>query len=220
MADCANCMFEKRLCRAPGSDHIDGCATIHHAREAREALKIYEQSDVHNFAVEASRQERSCYGDDSNMPGVNYPLKPRILEIMEFCERMGYNRLGLAFCGGLHCEANAVAEILVDRGFDVRSVMCKFGGIDKSRLGLTDEEKIAGSGHESMCNPIGQALVLNNEKTDFNILLGLCVGHDSLFLKYSNALCTVLAVKDRLLGHNPLAAVYTSRSYYKYLKRS
>ncbi|MEF9973420.1 MAG: DUF1847 domain-containing protein, partial [Clostridia bacterium] len=89
---------------------------------------------------------------------------------------------------------------------------------DKSRLGLTDDEKICGGGHESMCNPIGQALVLNQEKTEFNILLGLCVGHDSLFLKHADALCTVLAVKDRLLGHNPLAAVYTSPSYYKYLR--
>jgi len=60
--------------------------------------------------------------------------------------------------------------------------------------------------------------VLNREKTEFNILLGLCVGHDSLFFKYSEALCTVLAVKDRLLGHNPLAAVYTLDTYYRALK--
>jgi enoyl-CoA hydratase/carnithine racemase len=46
----------------------------------------------------------------------------------------------------------------------------------------------------------------DQQKTDFNVLLGLCVGHDSLFLKYAEAPCTVLAVKDRMLGHNPLAA--------------
>jgi len=69
-----------------------------------------------------------------------------------------------------------------------------------------------------MCNPIMQALILNDEKTDFNILLGLCVGHDSLFLKYSKALCTVFAVKDRLLGHNPMAAIYNIDSYYRDLK--
>lgn len=43
-----------------------------------------------------------------------------------------------------------------------------------------------------MCNPIGQAAFLNEAKTDLNILLGLCVGHDSLFIKYSNAPITVL----------------------------
>ena len=69
-----------------------------------------------------------------------------------------------------------------------------------------------------MCNPIGQAMIMNEAKTQFNVVLGLCVGHDSLFFKYSEALCTVLAVKDRLLGHNPLAAIYTSDSYYKFLK--
>ena len=65
-----------------------------------------------------------------------------------------------------------------------------------------------------MCNPIAQAKILNHAQTDFNILLGLCVGHDSLFMKYSKAMVTVFAVKDRLLGHNPLAALYTSHSYY------
>lgn len=218
MADCANCGFEKRLCRVPGEAHLDDCATLCHANEARAALEEYAREDVHAFAVEASRQERSCYGDVEGRPGVHMPLKPRIVEIMEFCERMGYKELGLAFCGGLHREARAVAEILTERGFRVHSVMCKFGGADKSRLGLRDADKIAGGGHETMCNPIGQAKVLNSEKTEFNILLGLCVGHDSLFLKYSDALCTVLAVKDRLLGHNPLAAIYTSTSYYKYLR--
>ena len=69
-----------------------------------------------------------------------------------------------------------------------------------------------------MCNPVLQAMILNREGTDFNVILGLCVGHDSLFLKYSEALCTVLAVKDRVLGHNPLAAVYNLDSYYRSLK--
>lgn len=30
---------------------------------------------------------------------------------------------------------------------------------------------------------------------------------------------TVLAVKDRVTGHNPLAAVYCSNAYYRRLKR-
>ncbi|NLY70124.1 MAG: DUF1847 domain-containing protein, partial [Clostridiales bacterium] len=68
---------------------------------------------------------------------------------------------------------------------------------------------------EPMCNPIGQAYFLNKEETDFNIVFGLCVGHDSLFIKYSNAPVTVLAVKDRVLAHNPLGALYLSESYYK-----
>ena len=58
-----------------------------------------------------------------------------------------------------------------------------------------------------------------SRRSQFNVLLGLCVGHDSLFFRYAEAPCTVLAVKDRLLGHNPLAAVYEYESYYRYLKQ-
>jgi uncharacterized metal-binding protein len=50
---------------------------------------------------------------------------------------------------------------------------------------------------------------------DFNLLLGLCVGHDSLFFRHASAPTTVLAVKDRVTGHNPLAAVYTCGTYYR-----
>ena len=65
-----------------------------------------------------------------------------------------------------------------------------------------------------MCSPIAQAVLLNEEKTDFNIMVGLCVGHDSLFLKYSEAFTTVLVAKDRVLAHNPVAALYTTGSYF------
>ena len=60
-----------------------------------------------------------------------------------------------------------------------------------------------------MCNPIMPAMVLNDSKTEFNVLLELCVGHDSLLFQYAHAPCTVLAVEDRLPGHNPLAAICT-----------
>ena len=54
---------------------------------------------------------------------------------------------------------------------------------------------------------------------DLNVVLGLCVGHDALFLKRATAFTTVLAAKDRVTGHNPLAAVYTVHSYYRKLKK-
>jgi uncharacterized metal-binding protein len=44
------------------------------------------------------------------------------------------------------------------------------------------------------------------------------VGHDSLFFKYTNVPTTVLAVKDRVTGHNPLAAVYQADSYYRKIR--
>ena len=76
-----------------------------------------------------------------------------------------------------------------------------------------------GGGPEAMCNPISQAAILNEAEVDFAILMGLCVGHDSLFLKHVDAPATVFAVKDRVLGHNPMAALYTAASYYQKLSR-
>lgn len=131
---------------------------------------------------------------------------------------MNFKRLGLAFCLGLAGEARTVEKLLSDKGFDVVSAVCKVGCISKEVIGIGDEDKIEPGSSESMCNPIAQARLLNAAQTEFNIVLGLCVGHDSLFLRYAEALCTVLAVKDRLLGHNPLAAVYNLDSYYRALK--
>ena len=147
-------------------------------------------------------------------------MKPRILEIAEFAEKMGYQRLGLIFCVGLAFEAKAVDKFYCSRGFEMVSVVCKAGREAKEELGLQEEQKIIPGSIEPMCNPIYQAKIVNEQKVDFNILMGLCVGHDSLVIKYIDAPVTVLAVKDRLLGHNPLAAVYNLGSYYSYLNHS
>jgi uncharacterized metal-binding protein len=145
--------------------------------------------------------------------------KTRIEEIMEFADKLHYKRLGIAFCLGLRKEAKIVEKIFSSRTFEVVSAVCKVGRIPKQRIGLGKEHHIAlDKDKETMCNPVLQAMILNKEKTDFNVLLGLCVGHDTLFLKYADAPCTVLAVKDRMLGHNPLAAVYNADSYYRSIK--
>ena len=67
----------------------------------------------------------------------------------------------------------------------------------------------------NICNPIMQAKLLNDAHTDLNVVVGLCVGHDSLFYKYSDALVTTAVTKDRVMGHNPVAALYTAEGYYK-----
>jgi uncharacterized metal-binding protein len=133
---------------------------------------------------------------------------------------MDYKRVGLAFCIGLRREAGVVHEIFEQHELEVLSLVCKVGRIPKEVLGLAEEDKVTPGSFESMCNPILQAMLANHHESQFNVLLGLCVGHDSLFFKYAEAPSTVLAVKDRLLGHNPLAAIYQYESYYRYLKTS
>jgi uncharacterized metal-binding protein len=179
-----------------------------------QAAKEYDKPDILKFAHEASIQEAQCYIHRDRKPFVMHPTKPRVQETCEFAKKMGYKRLGIAFCVGLHKEALALSQILEAQGFEVVSAICKVGAVPKEKIGLREEDKVLIGEFDPMCNPIAQAMILNEEKTDFNILVGLCVGHDSLFLKYSHALCTVLVTKDRVLGHNPAAALYTSNTYY------
>ena len=197
-----------------------GCPTLAYDNVFAEADKEYDRLEVREFARQASRQEAACYANRHQRPYVMQPTKTRVVEIYEFAEKMQYRRLGLAFCVGLAKEAGIVEEILKDRGFEVISVLCKAGRTSKDRIGIEDEDKIHQGTDESMCNPIFQAKLMNHEKTELNILLGLCVGHDSIFFKYAEAPTTVLAVKDRVTGHNPLAAIYLSDTYYRKIKQT
>jgi uncharacterized metal-binding protein len=220
-AACALCPYElgERICRSSKGKGPESCPTLHHARCKREAKAVLDDPQVFNFARQASIQEAAGYTNRNQGYSRIRPVKPRIVETVEFARRMGYTKLGLVFCVGLRQEAGIVHRILETNGFDVVSVVCKVGRVPKSELDLNQNEHIdMQAEEETMCNPILQAYILNNEQTELNILLGLCVGHDSLFIKYAQGMCTVLAVKDRLLGHNPLAAVYTYDSYSRFLK--
>jgi uncharacterized metal-binding protein len=165
------------------------------------------QDELREFALAAARTEAA-----------GYCKEPRVEEIMNFARRIGAQHLGIANCIGLIREARILQEILEANGFKVDSVCCKVGSIDKEKIGLKDEEKIRPGQYESLCNPVGQAMLLSKAGTELNIVVGLCVGHDSLFFKHSEAPVTVLVAKDRVTGHNPVAALYTSQSYYKRLR--
>ena len=212
---CAKCAVAEKICLLENGRGPKGCPTQNETESLKDALKEYDALDLKEFARIASIQEGSCYAYRDAKPFVMIPTKSRIEELIEFSQRMGYKRLGMAFCGGLTHEASLLSEILEKHGFEVVSVSCKVGGVPKERIGVKDEEKMRIGQFESMCNPITQARILNKAKTDFNIMLGLCIGHDSLFLKFIDGLTTVFAVKDRITGHNPMAALYTSPSYYQ-----
>ena len=216
---CADCTIENRICEQEDGKGSAFCPTLHMADVVKESLKEYKPAAIKKFATNATIQEGECYvNKERDNPNVRYAIKPRIQETIEFAHKMGYRRLGIAFCGGLKDEAKIVSDILKEQGFEVASVICKAGQTPKEFLDITEDQKVMPGGFEPMCSPITQAKLLNNARTEFNILFGLCVGHDSLMMKYSNALCTVLVAKDRVTGHNPLAAIQLHRSYYKKLK--
>jgi uncharacterized metal-binding protein len=217
--ECAQCGMKVKLCRSPEGQAPPFCPEILDAATIERANREYARPEVYEFAREASIQEAECYAGRGVANYVLHPVKPRVQETCEFAHRMGYRRLGVAFCAGLHQEAHTLVDILEAQGFEVVSVACKAGGTPKETIGLRDDQKVRVGEFEPMCSPIAQAMILNERATDFNILVGLCVGHDSLFLKYGHAPCTVLVVKDRVLAHCPASALYTANSYSARLLR-
>jgi len=215
---CASCPYKKgaRECDSEEGKGPEGCPTLYGADALGEAEQTNQDPSIRNLARQSAIQEAEGYAERRTDPRA---FKTRIEETCELLQRMNAVKVGLAFCAGLIREARTLERILTIKGFEVYSVVCKVGNVPKERFGLLDHQKIHPGRIESACNPIAQAEFLNEAATDFNIMMGLCVGHDALFLKHVKAWTTVIAVKDRVLGHNPLAALYTSGSYYKRLLR-
>ncbi len=136
-----------------------------------------------------------------------YGKLTRLEELIHYCHRMNIQKIGLAFCVGLQREAREVDRVL-RKHVEVVSACCKLGGIDKRELGLPLLH--AEREHDISCNPVGQARVFNDCGTQLNVILGLCLGHDILFTTHSKAPVTTLVVKDRVLGHNPVMALWSS----------
>ncbi len=214
MVNCAKCV--RPVCNSHVPDEGPAnCPRKVMPDVIRKATEKCLSPEFRDFALEASRQEGAGYLRLPHVPNSPSPVKSRLEETMEFAKRMGYKRLGVAYCGGIQFEASMLVPILENRGFEIVSVQCKCGSIPKEELGIQDREKVSPGNFEAMCHPVAQAEILNAHKTDFNIMVCLCVGHDSLFMKNSQAPCTVLAAKDRVYGHAPLMAVYQSKSYHR-----
>jgi uncharacterized metal-binding protein len=139
-----------------------------------------------------------------------YEKETRLGEVILLAKQLGYRKIGLAFCIGLSEEARIIDEVL-SKHFEVVSVCCKVCGIDKKHFNLL---QISSENQEVMCNPAGQAKLLNEADTQLNVICGLCVGHDAIFTKVSKAPVTTLIAKDRVLAHNPAGAIYS-----RYIRR-
>lgn len=195
--DCGtqNCKFKNRT-------YPDFCPTVNlEDADLQWALERYDEGRNHDIMVASAEVEFEGYCQWT-----------RVQEIMEFARKIGARKIGIANCIGLINEARTFARILRANGFEPYAIICKVAGKAKSSIGIPKQCEEIGA---AMCNPILQARLLNEAKTDLNVVIGLCVGHDSLFYKYSEAYVTTLVTKDRVTGNNPAAVLYTSGSYYK-----
>ncbi len=133
--ECAGCA--RVVCSS--ERFLDGpsnCPTKTKAGVIKRALREYDAPEVKEFARQASLQEAECY---MNMPEGLTTRYPRVEEVAQFARKMGYKKLGVAFCEGLRGEAETLTTILENRGFDVVSVCCKVGGTPKEAIGVKDE---------------------------------------------------------------------------------
>ena len=144
-------------------------------------ITLYSASDIQTMQL----------ADQSRLPGKN-----RVEEIRNFAKNAGFKRIGIANCVAVQKEANMLKECL-SKDFEVFAVDCKCGKIPASEF-LGEEAKGVS------CNPAGQADFLAENKTELNVVLGLCLGHDMIFTAKSKAPSTTLIVKDREFKHNPM----------------
>ncbi len=201
---CCNCNVYN--CRNQNSHYPAFCLTTKVSEEEKkEIASIYASDTIDGIMARTA----------ASIEGEFYCQKTRVEETILFAQRIGAKKVGVATCFGLINEAKTFCKVLEKNGIAYYCVICKVGGVDKREMKLPEDKKIHPYMDEVMCNPILQARILNRQKTDLNVTMGLCVGHDALFNKYSEAPVTNLIAKDRVLGHNPCAALYSN--YYKRL---
>ena len=91
MFTCAQCAIE--ACRSGKLDQMPKNCPMHDSAFFEQVLEEYFKPENHDFFVTSAAVEALGYGQ-----------WPRLREVMEFARRMGYTKLGLAFCAGLHKE--------------------------------------------------------------------------------------------------------------------
>ena len=201
---CVDCGTQN--CKYKDRTYPDFCPTENLKEEDRQwALERYDEGRNREIMIASAEVEYEGYCQWT-----------RVQEIMEFARKIGAHRIGIANCIGLIREARIFARILRANGFEAYSVICKVAGQPKTSMGIPAQCESIGA---AMCNPILQARLLNEAHTDLNVVIGLCVGHDSLFYKYSDAYVTTLVTKllaekgkfDCFLHFSPaLASIYPS----------
>ena len=202
--DCAACGVN--LCGNGGrNESFDGCPMNTSEDILLKASRLYEDTE------ELREMARAA----AIVEATGYMKWTRIEDTIEFARLMGFKKLGIACCVGLRREGAVLENILKKNDFEVVSAICKTGAVPKEKLGLADNQKVHPGQFEAMCNPVAQAMLLDSAGSQLNILVGLCVGHDSIFMKTSKAPVTVLVAKDRVLCHNPVAAIYNHQAYYR-----
>jgi uncharacterized metal-binding protein/predicted Fe-Mo cluster-binding NifX family protein len=136
----------------------------------------------------------------------------RLSELIYFCIEMRYRRIGVAYCVDLEEPAEILTRVL-RRFFEVYPVCCKIGAmVVTDPLAGPQAERGQKPFRVVACNPKGQVEALNRIGVDLNVMVGMSMGADCIFSRFSDAPVTALFVKDKSLANNPIGAIYSD--YY------
>ncbi len=156
------------------------------------------ESVLSNYSIESLKQ--SYLNSDKLVANGRAGQLSRIQEIVEYAKLQNYKNIAIAYCFCMENLAKEVMEIFSNEGFKTSSVRCTINGIREKQIDSSLGESVN-------CNPIGQALEINNSEAEFAIDMGLCMGHDVLYRQHLTKPGTTLIVKDRVYNHNPAKAL-------------
>ncbi|MHA1988240.1 MAG: DUF1847 domain-containing protein [Promethearchaeota archaeon] len=203
MPTCFNCNSTSQCTIGMPNKQLKNCPMIASPEITKKAMELYKTDEFIKKSTNVA----------SIVEAKGYMLWPRLKDTIEYAKGMGFKKIGLASCVALQNETEKTAQILINYGFEVCSVCCKTGSINKLKVGVPKEySMISKTGYPIgfvTCNPVAQALILNKAKTDLNLIVGLCVGHDINFTRLSDAPVTTFIAKDRSSPHNPATVLYT-----------
>ena len=196
---CNKCNCSSHCSIGIPNKELENCPITSSPDIQRKAIKMYETDEF----IKRANIISTIVKEQKSMP--------RLKDAIEFAKGMGYRKIGIASCAALQNETKITVEKLTQYGFEVSSVCCQTGGDKKIDVKAPKDLAIPTINEYHLdyvtCNPVAQALLLNNAKTDLNFIIGLCIGHDITFTYLSEAPVTTLIAKDRLIRHNPAATL-------------
>ncbi len=180
---CTACRSKE--CRTSGRD----CFGVHDA-----SLEVYAREDVRPGVLAAS----------GLVDGGRAGTLDRLEEVIEYAQRLGYVRVGVAYCFGLAELAKELEQRLRAAGLSPVMVQCSAGGVREREIDPGKQVETVS------CNPVGQALTLQQQGAQFVLEMGLCMGHDVLLHQHLQVPFTTFLVKDRVYEHAPAKALGSS----------
>ena len=187
------------------------CEFPDRGRPERCSQNTYDSGMTEEVRAEYAEQEVFDIMNAAAIVSDECRFSTRVEDTLKFAKLIGAKKIGIATCTMMISESRILGGLLERAGFEVAGIACKVDSNRRSDLELDDPN----GNDKVLCNPLMQARLLNRAKTDLNVVMGLCVGHDALFGKYSDAPVTTLVTKDFLTGNNPCVTLYASKGLFQ-----